>query len=77
MGSIKEIYKIKAVKEKIKRIKAYLKYKKLEKKGQAWKALPIREKGYDIAISYCQNGHSPYYVLDNVKALKKYMFYLH
>ena len=77
VGSIKEIYKIKAVKEKIKRIKAYLKYKKLEKKGQAWKALPIREKGYDIAISYCQNGHSPYYVLDNVKALKKYMFYHH
>lgn len=77
VGSFKEICKIKSFKEKLERIKIYMKYKKYGKKGQAWKALPIREDEYDIAISYCQNGYSPYYVLDNVKASKKYMFYHH
>lgn len=32
---------------------------------------------YDVAISYCQNGYSPHYVIDKVKANKKYMWYHH
>ena len=32
---------------------------------------------YDVAISYCQNGYSPHYVIDKVKAKKKYMWYHH
>lgn len=32
---------------------------------------------YDIAISYCQNGYSPYYVIDKVSAKHKYMWYHH
>ena len=34
-------------------------------------------KNYDVAISYCQNGYSPYYVIDKVQAKKKIMFYHH
>lgn len=32
---------------------------------------------YDIAISYCQNGYSPHYIIDKVNATKKIMFYHH
>ena len=32
---------------------------------------------YDIAISYCQNGYSPYYIIDKVQADKKYIWYHH
>ena len=38
--------------------------------------LPIK-KEYDIAISYCQNGYSPYYVIDKINAKKKYLWYHH
>ncbi len=34
-------------------------------------------KKYDIAISYCQNGYSPYYVIDRVNAKRKYIWYHH
>lgn len=33
--------------------------------------------GYDIAVSYCQNGYSPHYIIDKVQAKKKIMFYHH
>lgn len=32
---------------------------------------------YDIAISYCQNGYSPHYIIDKVDANKKILFYHH
>lgn len=32
---------------------------------------------YDIAISYCQNGYSPYYIINKVIAKKKILFYHH
>lgn len=35
------------------------------------------DNNYDIAISYCQNGYSPHYVIDKVKADKKILFYHH
>ena len=34
-------------------------------------------KGYDVAISYCQNGYSPHYVINKVDARKKIIFYHH
>ena len=76
-GSLKEICKLKPLKEKIVKLCTYISYKRWKQKGQPWKALPNLKEQYDIAISYCQNGHSPYYVLDNVNAEKKYMFYHH
>lgn len=76
-GSFSEIIKEKSIKEKISKLKVYYFYKKCDRKGEAWKALPKLDNEYDIAISYCQNGHSPYYVLDNVNANQKYMFYHH
>ena len=41
------------------------------------KVFKRNRKKYDIAISYCQNGYSPYYVIDKVKATKKYIWYHH
>ncbi len=32
---------------------------------------------FDIAVSYCQNGYSPYYVIDKVNADKKIIWYHH
>lgn len=40
-----------------------------------FRRFPIR--GYDVAISYCQNGYSPQYVINKVDARKKIMFYHH
>lgn len=34
-------------------------------------------KQYDVAMSYCQNGYSPYYVIDCINAKKKYLWYHH
>lgn len=47
-----------------------------------WLKVPTKvfkkiEKKYDIAISYCQNGYSPYYVIDKISATKKYIWYHH
>lgn len=50
-------------------------FKILAQKGIPWKALKPLDKEYDIAISYCQNGYSPYYVIDNVSAKEKYLWY--
>lgn len=45
--------------------------------GYDWKGFKRIKKEYDIAISYCQNGYSPYYLIDKVKANKKYLYYHH
>lgn len=58
-----------------KRIINYIRFKQLSKAGVPWKALPIMDTEYDLAISYCQNGYSPYYVIDNVKAKEKLLWY--
>ncbi len=42
-----------------------------------WKCFKRVKKHYDIAISYCQNGDSPDYVIDKVSADKKYLWYHH
>ena len=41
------------------------------------KVLKKIDREYDIAIAYCQVGHTPYYVIDKVSAKKKYLFYHH
>ena len=47
---------------------------KLKYPTKAMKKLPNH---YDIAISYCQNGYTPYYIIDKVSAEHKYMWYHH
>ncbi len=55
----------------------YIRLKWYAKRHIPWKSFPSLKKEYDIAISYTQDGYSPYYVLDNVSAKKKYMCYHH
>lgn len=45
--------------------------------GCQYLAFRSLKKEYDIAISYCQNGYSPYYIIDKVKASKKLLWYHH
>lgn len=45
--------------------------------GKQIKAFRKLQTKYDIAISYCQNGYSPYYVIDKVMAKEKYLWYHH
>lgn len=75
-GTIKEILNCNSLKV-IPRLFYYVIYKVGKKLGTEWKTVPKLSKKYDIAISYCQNGLSPYYVVDKVRADKKYMFYHH
>lgn len=63
--------------QKIGKIINYIKFKIFAAYGKAWKTLPQMRGKYDIAISYCQNGYSPYYVIDKVSADKKYLWYHH
>ena len=55
----------------------YAKFRIYRLFGRAVKAFKSFPGEYDIAISYCQNGYSPHYVIDKVKARKKYMWYHH
>lgn len=59
------------------RLYRYVKLKWFTKCHIPWKSFPRLKKEYDIAISYTQDGYSPYYVVDNVTAAKKYMWYHH
>lgn len=61
----------------LKRMKQYIQVKMDKRIGCAWKHFECQKKQYDIAISYCQNGYSPYYVIDKVSANEKYLFYHH
>ena len=76
-GAFKDIIRINNVTKKALRLCSYFRYKRFSKKGIGWRAIPPLQKEYDIAISYCQNGLSPYYVIENIYAKKKYMFYHH
>lgn len=55
----------------------YLKLKFYTKVKIPWKAFGIFPKEYDVAISYTQDGYSPYYLIDNIKSDKKYLWYHH
>lgn len=61
---------------KISNITKYVLFRVINKYGQKpWKLFNKIEKEYDIAVSYSQNGFTPYYVIDKVNATKKYMWY--
>ena len=54
----------------------YIIFRLINKFGQKpWKLFKSPNKDYDIAIAYSQNDFSPYYVIDKVKAKRKYMWY--
>lgn len=40
-----------------------------------WKLFKAPEKEYDVAIAYAHTGYVPYYVIDCVKAKRKYMWH--
>lgn len=42
-----------------------------------WKSFKKQKNAYEIAISFTQDGYSPPYVIDNVKAKKKLLWYHH
>ena len=72
-GSIRDIIGQKNILKFMK----YLKLKRYARKGSAWRSFPNLKKKYDIAIAYTQDGYSPYYVIDNVCAGKKFLWYHH
>lgn len=76
-GPIRKIIKMTPFQVKIQHLLLYFWYKIWQRRGMEWKALPMLKDNYDVAISYCQNGISPYYVIDKVNAKEKYMFYHH
>ncbi|SCI71594.1 glycosyltransferase [Intestinibacter bartlettii] len=62
--------------KRINKISRYIIFRLINKYGQKpWKIFNKVEKQYDIAISYSQNGLTPYYVIDKVNATRKYLWY--
>ena len=59
------------------RIFRYMSLKWQTRKGTPWLSFPKLKGKYDVAISYTQDGYSPYYVIDCVDAEKKYLWYHH
>lgn len=74
-GSFSKIKKEKNLLKLFFRLYKYVKFKTFAKFSVPWKSLRKNKKHYDIAISYCQNGYSPYYIIDNVNAKDKYLWY--
>ncbi len=72
-GSLKDV-----IKEKnIIHVFWYLIFRLAQKMKHPTKVMKDFPGQYDIAISYCQNGYSPYYIIDKVSATHKYMWYHH
>ncbi|MDU6198524.1 MAG: glycosyltransferase [Intestinibacter bartlettii] len=62
--------------KKVNNISKYIIFRLINKYGQRpWKIFNKVEKTYDIAVSYSQNGLTPYYVIDKVNATRKYLWY--
>lgn len=62
--------------KKVNNISKYIIFRLINKYGQRpWKIFNKVEKIYDIAVSYSQNGLTPYYVIDKVNATRKYLWY--
>ena len=62
--------------KKVNKISKYILFRLINKYGQKpWRVFNKLEKQYDIAISYSQNGLTPYYVIDKVNATRKYLWY--
>ncbi len=60
-----------------KKIPQYIKLKVFTVFNVPWKAFKKIDKKYDIAISYTQDGYSPYFVIDKVNSDKKFLWYHH
>ncbi len=76
VGSFLEIRNQKGVK-KISSYINYFLFKCARMFGNEHKVVPKLKKEYDVAISFCHNGYSPYYIIDRVNAKKKYIWYHH
>lgn len=72
-GNLKNILQ----KCRIDKLLRYVSLKLQTKLGTPWFSFPNLKQEYDIAIAYSQDGYSPYYILDNVKAPRKFMWYHH
>lgn len=72
-GNLKNILQ----KGRIDKLLRYVSLKLKTKLGTPWCSFPNLKQKYDIAIAYSQDGYSPYYILDNVKAPRKFMWYHH
>ena len=74
--SYKKYKEDKKIFKRIINITKYALFRVINKYGQKpWKLFNKIKKEYDIAVSYSQNGFTPYYVIDKVNATKKYMWY--
>lgn len=76
-GDLASVFYERNLMQVLKKMGRYIQAKVDKHAGCAWKHFEDQKKQYDIAISYCQNGYSPYYVIDKVLADKKYLFYHH
>lgn len=74
-GSFSEIRKERNIINLFSKFFKYVMFKVYGKLGCPWKSLKKNKEKYDIAISYCQNGYSPYFLIDNIQANKKYLWY--
>lgn len=55
----------------------YIVFRFFELIKQPVKSFEKLPEKYDIAISFSQDGYSPYYIIDKVSATKKYLWYHH
>lgn len=62
---------------RIKLLYDYISLKWFTRKHTPWISFAKYPKRYDIAISFSQDGYSPYYVIDKIDADKKYLWYHH
>lgn len=76
VGSFTEIRCMRGIR-KISQLLKYGWFKFVQLFGNEYKVLPKLKTKYDIAISFTQDGYSPYYIIDKVEADKKYMWYHH
>lgn len=56
---------------------SYFKFRFLNIFSVGTKVMNKIDRDYEIAIAYCQVGHTPYYIIDKISAKKKYFFYHH
>ena len=62
--------------KKTRKMFKYILFRLINKYGnKPWKLFKKIDKKYDIAIAYSQNGFAPYYIIDKVISIKKYMWY--
>ncbi len=76
-GSLREVKSCSGIVSKLCYLLWYVCFRFSRLRGISTLAFKSFVGTYDIAISYCQNGYSPYYIIDKVKADRKYIWYHH